>query len=315
MNSNPSRIGQINAAGDALAIFLKVFAGEVMAAFEEMNMALPMFLQRNISSGKSAQFPVTWKATAAYHVPGNEIVGQNIKHAEKIINIDALLLSDAFIALIDEAMNHYEVRSIYTKEMGYALANQADKNVLQLAVLAARATSTITGGFGGTQLTQAGYDTTADTLAQGVYDASQTLDEKFVPDFGDRVSFLRPKHYNLLVQSSKSINRDWNEPSGSNGTYAQGKVLRVANVAIKKTMHLPNAVVAALSGANNTYDGDFTNTISAVCYKMAVGTVKLLDMALEHEYDIRRQGTLFVAKYAMGHGILRPECSVELKKA
>lgn len=56
MNSNPSRIGQINATGDALAIFLKVFAGEVMAAFEEMNIALPMFLQRNISSGKSAQF-------------------------------------------------------------------------------------------------------------------------------------------------------------------------------------------------------------------------------------------------------------------
>lgn len=51
-NSNPSRTGQINLAGDPLAIFLKVFAGEVMAAFEEMNMALPMFIQRNITSGK-----------------------------------------------------------------------------------------------------------------------------------------------------------------------------------------------------------------------------------------------------------------------
>lgn len=249
------------------------------------------------------------------HTPGNEIVGQQIKHAERVINIDGLLLSDAFIASIDEAMNHYEVRSIYTKEMGYALANQADKNVLQLAVLAARTASTITGGFGGSQLTQAGYDTTADTLAQGVYDAAQTLDEKFVPDFGDRVTFMRPKHYNLLVQSTKSINRDWNEPSGSNGAFSTGKVMRVANVAIKKTMHLPNAVVAALPGANNTYDGDFSNTVAVVSYKMAVGTVKLLDMALENQYDIRRQGTLFVAKYAMGHGILRPECSVELKKA
>lgn len=264
---------------------------------------------------KSASFPVTWKATAAYHVPGNEIVGQIIKHAEKVINIDALLLSDAFIANIDEAMNHYEVRSIYTKELGYALANQADRNVLQLAVLAARAASTVSGGFGGTALTNAAYDTTADTLAQGLYDAAQTLDEKFVPDFGERMTFLRPKHYNLLIQSSKAIQRDWNEPSGSNGTYATGKVLRVANLVIKKTMHLPNSVVSALPGANNTYDGDFSNTVAAVCYKMAVGTVKLLDMALEHDYDIRRQGTLFVAKYAMGHGVLRPECSVELKKA
>ena len=52
MNANPSRTGQINSTGDALAIFLKVFAGEVMAAFEEMNMALPLFVQRNIDSGK-----------------------------------------------------------------------------------------------------------------------------------------------------------------------------------------------------------------------------------------------------------------------
>lgn len=242
-------------------------------------------------------------------------MGQNIKHAERIINIDGLLLADAFLANIDEAMTHYEYRSIYTKELGYALSYQADKNVLQLAVLAARAASTITGGFGGTQLTQAGYDTTADTLAQGLYDSAQTLDEKFVPDFGDRVTFLRPKHYNLLIQSTKAIQRDWNEPSGSNGTFATGKVLRVANLAIKKTMHLPNSVISALSGANNTYDGDFSNTIGVTAYKMAVGTVKLLDMALEHEYLIRFQGTLFVAKYAMGHGILRPECAVEMKKA
>lgn len=45
----------------------------------------------------------------------------------------------------------------------------------------------------------------------------------------------------------------------------------------------------------------------------AVGTVKLLDLAQEMAYDIRRQGTLIVSKYAVGHGILRPECAVELK--
>ena len=37
---------------------------------------------------------------------------------------------------------------------------------------------------------------------------------------------------------------------------------------------------------------------------------KLLDLTTESEYQIERQGTLFVAKYAMGHGILRPECSI-----
>ena len=30
---------------------------------------------------------------------------------------------------------------------------------------------------------------------------------------------------------------------------------------------------------------------------------------------MERQGTLFVAKYAMGHGVLRPEASVGIKEA
>jgi hypothetical protein len=33
------------------------------------------------------------------------------------------------------------------------------------------------------------------------------------------------------------------------------------------------------------------------------------------EYDIRRQGTLMVSKMAVGHGVLRPECIYEIRKA
>jgi hypothetical protein len=319
-NATPSRLGQVNAAGDALALFLKVFAGEVLAAFAETNIMFdgnsgPIHLIRTISHGKTAQFPVEWKASAAYHTPGAEILGTNlIKANEKTIAIDSQLIADTFIANIDEAMNHYDVRSIYSFELGQALARTADKQLLQLCVLAARAAANISGGDGGSQLTAAGYDTTADTLVQGIYDAAQALDEKHVPEDG-RVCVVRPKHYNLIVQSSKAINRDWNNPSGSNGTFANGKVLDIAGVKILKSNHLPNSVIGADSGANNTYSGTFTDTVAVVFHKSAVGTVKLLDLAMESEYDIRRQGTLMIAKYAMGHGILRPEASVELKKA
>lgn len=226
-----------------------------------------------------------------------------------------MLLADAFIASIDEAMNHYDVRAPYTFELGAALSRKLDKQLLQLVVLAARASSNFSGGdgFGGTQLTNAGYDTTPDTLVQGIMDAAQALDEKDVPET-DRVCVLKPKHYNMLVQSNKAINRDYN-PNGEGGSFARRKVPYVGDIAIVKSNHLPTSNIAAVSGENNTYSGDFTNTIAAVFHKSAIGTVKLLDMALESAYDIRRQGTLFVAKYAVGSGILRPEAAVELKKA
>jgi hypothetical protein len=50
-------------------------------------------------------------------------------------------------------------------------------------------------------------------------------------------------------------------------------------------------------------------------HKGAVGTVKLMDLSAEAAYDIRRQGHLMVAKYAVGHGVLRPESAVELASA
>jgi hypothetical protein len=37
-----------------------------------------------------------------------------------------------------------------------------------------------------------------------------------------------------------------------------------------------------------------------------------MDLAVETEYQVERQGTLMVARYAMGHDILRHEALVEL---
>ena len=37
-----------------------------------------------------------------------------------------------------------------------------------------------------------------------------------------------------------------------------------------------------------------------------------MDLAVESEYSIPKQATLMLAKYAMGHGILRPEGAVSV---
>ncbi len=312
-NITPSRLGQQNAAGDALALFLKVFSGEILKAFKEVNVALERSLVRTITSGKSAQFPATWKATAAYHTPGNELTGQAIKHNERVINIDGLLTASTFVSNWDEAQNHYDVREPYKNELGYALSNKMDRHLLQLMVMAARSAATISGGFGGTELTNPDYDTSPNTLVTGIFDAAVALDEKDVPDDGQRSAFLPSEQYHMLVQSDRAVNRDWNAQE-SNGSYKSGKIMEIAGVSIVKSNHVPSTDLSAGGDAlqNNDYFDNFLNTVGVVTHKTAVGTVKLMDLAFEQEYEIRRQGTLMVAKYACGHGILRPECAVEL---
>jgi len=140
------------------------------------------------------------------------------------------------------------------------------------------------------------------------------MDEKDVPE-NDRVAIVKPAQYYNLVQTTNVINRDW----GGAGVYADGTVLRVAGIQIVKSNNVPSTnIAAATAGENNTYHGDFSTTVALVMQKSAIGTVKLMDLAVEQtsgDYNIMYQGTLMAAKYAMGHGILRPECAVEIKTA
>jgi len=312
-NATVSFLGKLNSGSDANALFLKVFSGEVLASFQRENKMLGMSTVRTISSGKSAQFPAIGRTTASYHTAGNEIVGSAINHAEKVINIDDVLLSSAFISSIDEAKNHYDVRSQYSKEMGSALAKKTDSHLLQLTVLGARATTTVTGGDGGTVITDADANTNMASLIDSIFEGAQKLDEKDVPE-DDRYCVLAPDIYYELVQNDKILNRDF---SSLNGDFGKGKVLEVAGIKIIKlntaVSSFTNLSSASNTGQNNTYRGNFSTTVASVFHKSAVGTVKLLDLAMESEYDIRRQGTLMIGKYAMGHGILRPESCVEIK--
>lgn len=306
-NAVPSRLGQANLAGDEKALFLQVFGGEVLAAFEERNVSLDKHYVRTIESGKSASFPVIWKGDADYHTPGTEIVGETVAHNERVISIDDLLVAPRFIADIDEAMLHFEIRSKYSKDVGAALARKWDINVFRMMVLAARASANITGANGGTVIETASVDTDASALIDSVFAAATALDEKDVP-MEDRFLYLRPtQYYNLINSGSRAIDTDFNP--GGNGSVAEGRIYRIAGMQIVKTNHLPKTNVI---DGNAKYQGDFSKTVALVANRDAVGTTKLLDVSMQMQYDIRRQGTLIVGRYAVGHGILRPDCAVEI---
>lgn len=308
-----SRLGQANAAGDVDALFLKVFAGEVLTAFDRETAFKNRHMVRVISNGKSAQFPVTGLASASYHTPGAEITGGAIRHGERVIVIDDMIIAPAFIANIDEAKNHYDVRSIYSNEIGQALAKLYDQNVSRAGIQAARGAAVVTGLPGGAQSTNAAYATDGSVLWQGIFNAGTTLDTNDVP-MSDRSAFLRPVQYALVVMSEKPIDTNLNA-NGNNGTIAVGDIKRINSIDIVKTNNLVSADDSANTGIPAHLRDDYSVTQALIAHRGAMGTVQLQDVALESEYDIRRQGTLMVGKYLVGHDKLRPEAAVELRTA
>lgn len=288
--------GQVNASGDERALFLTLGAQEILGAFTRETKFLNRFRYHQLSSGKSYQFPAIGSTTAAYHTAGVTLAGNAIKHNQRTITTDNKLVWHTFLDDLEEMLSFHEVRGEYMKQGGSALANAADQRLLQVACLAARASATITGGNGGSQVTDANSKTVGADLAADFYAAAQAMDEKDVPSEG-RFGAVKPAQYYLLAQTTGLINKDWN---GSNGDYSKGAIYRIADIELIKTNSLPTTNISAVTGEKNTYNGDFSNTAAVIAQSGAVGTVSAKSMAFESARMTQNLGDLLVAWYAMG---------------
>ena len=251
-SANPTsltRQGQLNSAGDARALYLKLFSGEMFKGFQHESIARDMVMKRTLKNGKSLQFIYTGRTTAEFHTPGNSILGNSDGAppvAEKTVTCDDLLISSAFVYELDETLAHYELRGEISRKIGYALAEKYDRLVFRAITKGARQASPVAKtNFkepGGTQIRVGtttndsdAYSSTA--LVNAFYDAAAAMDEKGVSSQG-RVSVLNPRQYYALIQEAGTnglINRDVQGTALQSGN----GVVEIAGIKIYKSMNIP----------------------------------------------------------------------------
>ena len=259
-STNPAQLtrpGQSNGTGDARALYLKLFSGEMFKGFQNNAIARDLVMRRTLQNGKSLQFIYTGRTTAEYHTPGNSILGDSNGRppvAEKTITVDDLLISSAFLYDLDEVLSHYDMRSEISRKIGYALAEKYDRLIFRAIAKGARQASPVqsvgsgddlvsTEEPGGTQIqVGTGAGTTADAynaehLVSAFFDAAAALDEKGVSQDG-RVGVLNPRQYYSLIQqvgNNGLINRD---EQGAGLQSGRG-VVEIAGIKIYKSMNIP----------------------------------------------------------------------------
>ena len=326
---------------------------------------------------------------AAYHTPGNEITPTASKQGERIVSVDDLLINAQFIPNIDDAMRHYDIRSVYTQEAGFGLSKVADENILRLAVKASLCENATIAATAGMIQDYSAFDdedftpnvvcgdAAADIRApkdfvQAIMDARRVFDNYNIP--GDPfVVMPTDMYYDLFKVSSATDMVDFaifNRDVGGGGSIAGGQVPQILGMPIYVTNHLGyyssgttwvsnlwtqassnSALISArpsghkdgaatgpdplaksvgsgrdgqygvpagaatldwASGADQYISNVAMEVRALVMTQDAVATVKLMDMSVESEYQINRQGTLIVSKYAMGHNVLRPAAAVSI---
>ena len=244
-----TRQGQLNSAGDARALYLKLFSGEMFKGFQHESIARDLVMKRTLKNGKSLQFIYTGRTTAEFHTPGNSILGNSDGAppvAEKTITCDDLLISSAFVFELDETLAHFELRGEISKKIGYALAEKYDRLIFRAIAKGARQASPVSKtNFvepGGTQIRVGSTTNDSDAynagnLVNAFYDAAAALDEKGVSS-GGRVAVLNPRQYYALIQdigSNGLINRDVQGSALQSGN----GIIEIAGIKIYKSMNIP----------------------------------------------------------------------------
>ena len=321
LNKAASNTGAGSAYDTKYATYLKLFSGELFKAYESATIARDTVQRRTLKNGKSLQFIFTGRMQAAYHTPGEPILGSGDPPvAEKTINCDDLLISSAFVYDLDETLAHYSLRSEISAKIGHALAEAYDKKVFRTIALAARAAHPITASPGpepgGTQIKLgSGKEYDAQALVDGFFEAASVLDEKNVPKNG-RTAVLSPRQYYALVSqvSSNILNRDYGNSQG-NLTSGEGLV-EIAGISIKRSNNLPflAGTVVAEAGENNTYSGDFSNSCGLIYGRDAAGIVEAIGPQVQvtgGDVSVLYQGDVLVGRLAMGADTLNPAAAIE----
>lgn len=333
--------GQINNAGDARALYLKVFAGEVLTAWHQENMALGMTRVRSITNGKSAQFPILGTTTSKYHTPGQLIQADQLPSVERTVTIDDVAVSAIFVADIDEAISHYETRSTYSSESAITLSDTVDRNIFRMVAQAAFITDSTIAGNAGLQVPSSGQKYTQNITFSSVGDelsGAKIVNAIFKARTQFRKNSIRgtircvlpPEQYEALcnVQDTNAVT--WmNKDVGGVGSMSEGSVPRVAGIDIYESVNLPNANesaglvgdpepladVSIGSGNQAKYRGDYSKVVGLIFTEDCVATTKLMDVSTKVVGEDLRLGSTILSTQALGHDILRFECAIALLAA
>ena len=319
---NPTSLGQINEAGSDLALFLKLFSGEVLTTYRENLTTEGTVMTHTVPQGaKSSQFRLMGEGSVARHVAGKNVLVDDdpdgakyltqIKQGEREVFLDRPLIAVTTVDNWEEARNSFQARQPIAMELARQLAKRTDRDRLLLMIKAAGASLDSTSSYptawatSGTKVTDANAGTDGSALLDSIRQLEEAFSDADVPEM-DRHVALKPSHYNLLVQNQDLLNRDFNT---DNGIFSDGTVYRAWGMMLHKTTNIPttNLLSDDQTGVNGEdYAVDARNTVAVAWQSEGFASAEAEAIGVEAEDKIELQGALILGKVVSGHEIIRP---------
>jgi hypothetical protein len=328
-------------------LWLPLWSGEVINAYDQYNMFENMVTTRTISGGFSYEFPITGSVDLKPSwAAGEELSGKGNTSRTFKVNLDSRPMAAHFEAdNIDLLITQWDYRSELARQSGLTLANTRDRQIA-VALLAACAVAPITNDPRGSDFTtnafqapvdvgavapSAATEVTALKVLEAIEDYLVKCQENDVP-VSNVYCVVTPKVFQVIRGLGLTRSADMalttaggnftknpmfggsDEYGGLGAPYTMGMnamtdSLDYMGVKIVKSNHLPktNLEGAAIGSAKYNLKCDAINLHGIIFQPEAIAGLSLQGMKVDTVADVRRNTQFTVASMMKGTGLIRPE--------
>ena len=334
-------------AGTDAKLWLPIWSGEVLHAYDEYNMFEPRVTSKTIASGREMEFPITGTVSLkAEWNAGEYLYGTQTGDGTAgnfSVQLDNRPMAAHFeLDNVDLMITQWEYRQELARQAGLTLSNARDKQIARYIAGAAGVDLTSADprrqSLGGNLGLPAPFDTSTAVAAGGgentpeealaileaIEEFNVECQENDVP-VGAAYCAVPPK----LFQAIRRLGVAESQPQASNmqpmfgGVAAAGGLgagfqaslaalqdsLVYMGCTIVKSNHLPTTNDVAGSVGQSKYEvkGGFAAVRGLIWMPDCVAALRKTGLVVDTEDDVRRNSTFTVASMMSGTGILKPE--------
>lgn len=327
-------------------LWLPLWSGEVINAYDEYNVFENLITTKTLSGGFSYEFPVTGTvALNAAWDAGEELMGGDSSSTTFKVNLDKRPMAAHFETdNVDLLVTQWDYRSELARQAGLTLANTRDKQIVSaliaasvVAPLASDPRGLVVANFPAPAVVATGQSAIGVEVSQ----CTETIALSILQNIENYLVFMQENNYPVqnvycavppkvfqVIRAlgiprtmSNNINTSTAPLFGASSDFGgAGAPLSVGmnsmmdsldymGVKIIKTNHIPRSNLGStpIGGAKYNLNCSSVNIFGMIFQPEAVAGLSLMGMKVDTVQDVRRNTQFTVASMLKGTGILRPE--------
>ncbi len=263
--------------GTEFQLAKKVFASNLIRAFEPALVAYAMIPNLDMEGGVSKETLRWWKMTAGRHIPHSEVSGEAL--SKKPITVryeDEETVAATFLSKRDMLMTHYDANGAMAEKAADSLVQLYEKHAIKTYIGAARtaADSPFPGGQSVTNAATTGAISTtypltitgSERLQADIRAANTLMFEDDVPESMERFAFMKRREVDVLLKDKTLVSSDF--VSREFADLRLGKLLMIDGTWIIPTNNYPQT-----TETGNTFPLKSGSVILNLDYQYSVAVI------------------------------------------